>query len=195
MTMLDFLRVRSKSLTMAELTAGLTSADLASLTNEMIDCQLALLDGCSDADVTFQPVDPNANDTYAARPEDADLAWTLGHVIVHVTASSEESAFLAAELARGVANHGRSRYETPWESVTTVAQLRRRLEESRRMRLASLSLWPELPDLENSYLPWTGAAPVNAVSRFVSGLGHDDAHLAQIAEIIRQAKAAQMVGA
>ena len=71
--------------------------------------------------VTFQPVDPVANDTFAADPADVKLAWTLGHVIVHATASSEESAFLAAEMARGVANHGRSRSETAWETVTTIS--------------------------------------------------------------------------
>jgi hypothetical protein len=42
------------------------------------------------------------------------LPWTLGHVIVHITASAEESAFLAAELARGVHRRtGRSRFEVP----------------------------------------------------------------------------------
>ncbi len=189
--MLDFTRVRAKEITLRELTAGFTGADLAALTNEMIDEQLRLLAECTDADVTFTPVDHNANDTFASKQEDVNIAWTLGHLIVHVTASSEESAFLAAELARGVENHGRSRYETPWESVTTLAQCRARLEESRRMRLATLNVWPDQPDLENSYEPWPGAGRYNTVSRFVGGLSHDDSHLAQIAEVVRQAKAAR----
>lgn len=188
--MLDFTPVRNKEIKINQLAQGLTPADLARLTNEMVDTILRLIADCTDADVTFTPSDPQANDTYAANPEEINLAWTLGHVIVHTTASSEESAFLAAELARGVAHHGRSRSEVPWQSVTTIAQCRQRLEESRRMRLASLDLWPNSPDLNNSYENWEGM-PTNAVTRFVLGFSHDDSHLGQIAEIVRQAKAAR----
>src|SRR5262245_57781354 len=117
--MLDFTPVRRKELKISQLAATLTPADLAHLTNEMIDAMLSLIAGCTDADVTFVPDDPQANDTYAVKPDEVNLAWTLGHIIVHVTASSEESAFLAAELARGVAFHGRSRAEVPWPTVTS----------------------------------------------------------------------------
>jgi hypothetical protein len=189
--MLDFTRVRAKEITLGDLTAGLTRTDLTALTNEMVDEQLRLIAECTDADVTFEPVDPQANDTFAGKAEDVKIAWTLGHLIVHITASSEESAFLAAELARGVENHGRSRYETPWESVTTIAQCRGRLEESRRMRLATLNVWPDQPNLDNSYEPWPGAGHYNAVRRFVGGLSHDDSHLAQIADVVQQARAAR----
>jgi hypothetical protein len=58
---------------------------------------------------------------------------TLAHVIVHTTASAEESRLSGGRDARGVPNHGRSRYEVPWQSVTTIDQCRHRLEESRRM--------------------------------------------------------------
>lgn len=189
--MLDFTRVRAKEITLSDLTKGLTLADLAALTNEMVDEQLRLVVECTDADVTFTPSDPQANDTFAGKAEDVNIPWTLGHLIVHVTASSEESAFLAAELARGVENHGRSRYETPWESVTTLAQCRARLEESRRMRLATLNVWPDQPNLDNSYEPYPNAGHYNAVRRFVGGLSHDDSHLAQIADVVRQGKAAR----
>jgi hypothetical protein len=103
------------------------------------------------------------------------MPWTLGHLIVHVTASAEEAAAIAAELARGVPHRGgRSRSEVHWTTVTTVEQCRQRLEESRRMRLASLGMWPDQPDLSNTYLPpREGAEPVNAVIRFVNGLRHD----------------------
>lgn len=188
--MFDFTPVRSKEIKISQLAESLTQADLARLTNEMVDTMLDLIAACTDADVTFIPDDPQANDTYAANPDEINLAWTLGHVIVHTTASAEESAFLAAELARGVPFHGRSRHEVPWETVTTIAQCRHRLEESRRMRLASLELWPDPPDLINSYENWEGM-PTNAVTRFVLGLSHDDSHLGQIAEIGRQAKAAR----
>jgi hypothetical protein len=187
--MLDFTRLRAKEETISQLTAVLTPDDLRRLTDEMIDRMLALIVDCTDTDVIFQPVDPDAYDSFAADDVDTDLAWTLGHVIVHVTASAEESAFLAAEMARGVpARRRRSRYETPWESVTTIAQCRHRLEESRRMRQASLVLWPADPHLDNCYEPWPGIGEINAVGRFVLGLLHDDDHLAQIADIVQQAR-------
>ena len=185
--MLDFEAVREKRLTMAELCAGLTVDDLRALTNEMVDTMQALIANCSDAEVVFQPSDPAADDPYASDTADVNVAWTLGHVIVHTTASAEESAFLAAELARGVENHGRSRYETPWETVTTIAQCRARLEESRRMRLASLDLWPDEPHIDNTYTPWPSAGPIDCVRRFVLGLRHDNDHLEQIADIVQQA--------
>lgn len=189
--MLDFTPVRNKEMTYSELTAGLTVDDLRELANGMVDTVLEMIAGCTDEDVTFVPEDPEANDTFAAREEDRDLAWTLGHVIVHITASAEESAALAAELARGVEYHGRSRSEVPWDTVTTLKQCRDRLEESRRMRLVSLDMWPDKPYLENTYRPRPESDPINAVTRFVLGLSHADSHLAQIREIIRQAKTAR----
>jgi len=189
--MLDFTPVRKKEIKISQLAADLTKADLARLTDEMVDTMLGLIAACTNADVTFTPDDPQAHDSYAVNPGEVNLSWTLGHVIVHTTASAEESAFLAAELARGVPFHGRSRHEVPWETVTTIAQCRQRLEESRRMRLASLELWPDPPDLTNSYEVAPGADPTNALTRFVRGLSHDDSHLAQIAEIVRQARAAR----
>ena len=170
----------------------LSSDDMRRWTNAMIDTQLALIADATDADVVFEPVDPEANDTYAASAVEVNLPWSLGHLIVHVTASSEESAFLAAELARGFTFHGRSRSEVPWETVTSVAQCRHRLEESRLMRLSSLDIWPDDPDLENSYSSREGAPPINAVRRFMSGLRHDNSHVEQIAEVMRQAKAARI---
>jgi hypothetical protein len=94
-------------------------------------------------------------------------------------------------LARGVDNHGRSRYEVPWQSMTTIAGCRRRLEESRRMRIASLGMWPDDAFLDNAYRPYPSAPEVNAVGQFVLGLRHDDGHLDQIGEIVRQAKEAR----
>ena len=188
--MLDFDLVRRRRATLAALVEPLNIDDLRELTNEMIDRQLELMDGCADADVAFVPDDPEANDRYAADVSDVKLAWTLGHVIVHVTASSEEKAFLAAEQARGISREGRSRSETPWETVETMDQVRRRLEESRRMRLASLDMWPDEPNLDLTILYKYVNGPINAKARFVLGLMHDDDHLEQIAEIVRQARAA-----
>src|SRR6185503_12154018 len=99
--MLDFSVIKSGSATFADLAANLTKADLYRLTDEMIDTMQSIVADATDADVVFVPQDPEANDTYG-NPEDKDLAWTLGHVVVHVTASSEESAALALTLARGL---------------------------------------------------------------------------------------------
>jgi hypothetical protein len=190
--MLDFAAVKAGKLTFGELTADLAVDDLRDLTNEMIDFQLGLISDCSDEDVVFVPDDPEANDPVAADPEDIDLAWNLGHVIVHVTASSEEAAAFAAELARGVPHRGgRSRSEVPWEIVTTIAQCRQRLEESRRMRLASLDMWPDKPFLDNTFQYRTDGDLINSVGRFVGGLRHDTSHLEHIAHIIKQAHAAR----
>ena len=187
--MLDFTPVRKGDLTMQQLTNGLTRDDLRELTNEMIDTMLGYIADSVDADVNAPVPDPAANDTFATNSEEVGLSWTLGHVIVHTTASSEESAALASELARGVPFHGRSRSEVPWESVTTIAQCQARLEESRRMRLASLDTWPDQPDLANSYEQYAGRGSYNAVARFIAGLSHDDSHLAQIERLAHEARA------
>lgn len=185
--MLDSTLLREQDVTLAELAAGLTPYDLRVLTNEMIDRQLALIADCDDAAVVFVPVDPAADDRYAATEAERNLSWTLGHVIAHVTATSEEAAFVAAEMARGVLREGRSRYETPWPAVTTIAQCRARLEESRRMRLAMLDVWPDEPHLD-LILAHRYAGEHNAVGRFLRGLLHDTDHLGQIEEIVRQSR-------
>jgi hypothetical protein len=197
--MINFAPIRDQSLLISDLATSLGPDDLRRETNEMIDTMQELIADCLDADVVFVPDDPEAYDSAAATSEEVNLSWTLGHVIVHVTASAEESAYLAVELARGVRYRRlRSRHEVPWQSVTTVEQCRHRLEESRRMRLASLDMWPDEPFLDNTFKLQVGPAVVtggdpqaNCVVRFILGLMHDDAHLGQIAEIVRQARAAR----
>jgi hypothetical protein len=186
--MLDFDPVREKRTTLNELAADLSKQDLVDLTIKMVETQQELIENCSDSDVEFVPEDPEADDPFAKQVDDVDLAWTLGHVIVHVTASSEEAAAIAAELARGVSYHGRSRHETPWQSVTTINQCKDRLSESLKIRLASLEMWPDQPHLDNEYKSRPGAAPMNTTTRFIYGLMHDDDHLDQISNIIQQAK-------
>ena len=186
--MLDFASVKDGKLSYTDLTRNLTKTDLYRLTDEMIETMLAIIADAQDEDVDFVPQDPNANDTFGIE-EEKDLAWTLGHVIVHTTASSEESAALAVTLARGLPVDGRSRYEVPWRTVHTVAQLRHRLEESRRMRRAFLDAWPDEPHLDTTYTPYPRLGPINAVTRFVLGLSHDDSHIEQLREIMRQAQA------
>lgn len=187
--MLDFQPVREKKITLQDLVKDLTKDDLRRELNEMYDEVERLIADCTDAHVTFEPTDEKADDPYAVQGEE-NISWTLGHVIVHLTASMEESASLAAELARGVTFHGRSRYEVPWREVTTLAQCRARLQESRWMCLASLEMWTHPPHTENTYVPAAGARPHTCISRFASGLKHASDHLGQIAEIVRQARTA-----
>ena len=189
--MLNFQAVRNGEITFAELVVDLTVDDLRDLTSEMVDTMLSLIVDCVDADVVMEPLDPEADDPFAATPEEINLAWNLGHVVVHTTASAEESAAIAAELARGVEYHGRSRYEVPWTEMRTIAGCRQRVEERRRMRLASLEMWPAEPHLENSHEVWPERPKVNAVGRFALGLMHDESHLGQIQEIVRQARLAR----
>jgi hypothetical protein len=186
---LDFQAVRNGTRTLPDLADGLTRMDLVTATNALADDIAERIRTITDDDVTFVPIDPAANDEFAAETIEVRLAWTLGHVIVHLTASAEEAAFIAAELARGIAREGRSRWETPWPTVTTAAGVRARLDESRRMILALLDAWPDEPHLDVTI---TGSwGPRNAVSRFLSGLSHADSHLDQISEIVRQAHAAR----
>lgn len=184
--MLDFQAVHDQRITFDELVAELTINDLIDLTNEMIDTILDLIQECSDRDVVFEPEDPQANDPYAENPDEINMPWTLGHVIVHNTASAEESAFLAAELARGVILHGRSRYEVPWREMCTIEGCRHRLEESRRLRIASLKMWPDRPHLDLITPTWSGGPQVNAIGRFVLGLMHSESHLEQVKDIVHQ---------
>jgi hypothetical protein len=198
--MIDLSAIRQGTESIVKLSDNLGAAELRRYTDEMIDSMHDLIAGCTDSDVVFTPDDPDAYDSAAATAEEVYISWTLGHVIVHVTASSEEAAFQAAELARGVRyRHLRSRYEAPWETVVTIEQCLHRLGESRRMRHASLEMWPDKPFLENRYVLKSGASAsvtkdrteVNAVAKFILGLMHDDSHLGQIAEIVRQAREAR----
>ena len=186
--MIDFSPVHDKEISWEEFADKFTKQDLVKQINEMTDKVLELIADCTDSIVSFQPEDPDAHDAFAENPEDEDLAWNLGHVIVHLTASSEESAFLAAELARGVKiEPRRSRSELPWETITTVQQCRNRLAESRRMLLASLEMWPDEPNLDNFYETKRGTK-IKTFHRFLYGQSHADGHLKQIEEIVRQAK-------
>jgi hypothetical protein len=186
--MIDFRSVRRGEKSIQDLADGLGAEDLGRLTTEMCDLQQAAIADAVDEDFVFVPDDPDANDTFALSPEDINLSWTLGHVVVHTTASSEESAALALTLARGLPVEGRSRFEVPWQRATSTEFCRRRIEESRRMRLAMLSAWPDEPHLENLYSPSEGRPAMNAVGRFLSGLSHDDSHLEQMRKIMRQAR-------
>ena len=185
--MLDFGPVKRREIRLAEYARqqNIGRTDLQDYSNEMIDALLDLLDGVEDADIVFEPTDPDAEDPYAETEEEMHIGWTLGHIIAHTTASSEECCAHSAELARGVEVCGRSRYEMRWEQIRTVGDARKRLEESRRIRLAYLDAWPDDPNLDLTYTPYK--SPQNCVVRVLAGLFHEEGHFDQIKEVKRQA--------
>ena len=185
--MINFEKYQHKEISMHELIGDLGHKDLFHQTNEMVDKILDLIAGCDDRDITFTPEDPQAYDDAAATDEELTMPWTLGHVIVHTTASAEEAAAIAVELARGVPfRGGRSRSEVHWSTMKNIGQCRSRLEESRRMRIASLIMWPDEPYIENTLVNHRGEE-VNAIGSFMSGLTHEVSHLVQIRAIVAQA--------
>jgi hypothetical protein len=178
---------------LADIQENYTREDLIEITNDIIDRMLDCVRGIPDSFVTFTPIDPEADDPWAATEHELNVAWTLAHVIVHATASAEERASHGSMLARGTQIKGRNRYEIPWQTITTTERLVDRLEESRRMRLAFYETWPDEPHLENIYDQRTYVekyGPMNAVGMTLFGLKHDIEHLPQIAEIVRQAREA-----
>ncbi len=173
---------------------SITAADLKQYSDESVDFLLSLTDGLNDADIVFNPEDPEAHDPFAVEGEES-IGWTFGHLIAHVTASSEEGAALSSLLARGIAASERPRYETPWREIATVAQARQRLEESRRMRNAYLETWPDVPFLDvyraisERFVAKFGN--MNAPAAFLFGLSHEVGHYDQIKDVRRQALAAR----
>jgi hypothetical protein len=192
--MIDFSPVRNKEKKYIELWRDnqISIQDLRDYSDESIDFLLEIISDLEDADVTFDPVDLDANDPEAIEGEEK-IGWSIAHLIAHVTASSEEGAAFASLLARGVQNvEHRPRYETPWRDITTKAACVQRLEESRRMRLAYLDTFPDEPHYENYRVPKTERfqeyyGDLNAPATFLSGLAHEVGHYEQFKEVKRQA--------
>ncbi|MGJ3240262.1 MAG: DinB family protein [Anaerolineae bacterium] len=175
---------------------NLTMDDLRNATNESIDYLLELVKDLDDEDIIFEPVDEDAHDPEAVEGEEK-IGWTVGHIIAHVTSSSEEGAAFSSLLARGVQGvEHRPRYETPWREMSTVAKAIQRLEESRRMRLAYLDTFPDEPHFENERQGLSERAQeyfgrLNAPAAFMMGLAHEIGHYEQIKDAIQQSKTAK----
>lgn len=190
MALLDLGKMFEEKKKPLEVAQALTLDDLRAYTNESIDTLLGFLDGLTDADVTFDPVDPLADDPYAVEGEEK-IGWSLAHLVVHVTSSSEEGAAFSSLLARGVPASERPRYETDWKTVTTHAQCVQRLEESRRMRLAYLDTWPDVPFLDvyrqtsDRFKELFGE--LNAPAAYIFGLAHEVGHYDQFRDVRQQA--------
>jgi len=193
--LLDFSPVDNQQIKLYDFAQALTLDDLRAATNASLNAILAMLGNADDAQMIFIPDDPNADDEHAP-PEERYQGWSLAHLVVHVTATSEEAAAYSAVLARGIAypREPRLRYETDWHTMKTRAQVLQRIEESRRIRLAALDMWPDVPHLDThrevseNYVAKLGFS--NAKSAFISGLKHEHAHHAQIQETAKQACAA-----
>ena len=194
--MIDFTPMREGELSFMDyaMRENIGTAELHALSDESVDFLLGQLDGLIDADIVYEPEDPDASDPFAVAGEE-EIGWNFGHLIAHVTASSEEGAALSSLLARGVPASERPRYETPWRDMQTVAQVRQRLEESRRMRNAYLETWPQAPLLDTlrviSERFTARFGHMNAPAAFLFGLSHEVGHYAQIEEVRRQALAAR----
>ncbi len=167
--------------TFGDVFAGVEKRDLVALAEELYAQLQAMVAGVPDAGVTFVPQDP-------ALADPSEAGWTLGHVVVHATATTEESAARAAMLARGVPTDVRLRYEVPWETVQTLAQVTARIEESLRMCRGFLQAWSDAPHLDVEITPFPHGGPLNAIALQGIGLVHLQAHLGQLREIVRQAQ-------
>jgi hypothetical protein len=191
MSLIDFSPVANKDVQILEFARGYTVAQLRDAMNGYTDAMLQIIDGLTDAQAVFVPHDPVANDTQAATEAEKHIGWTIGHLVVHVTASQEENAAFGSILARGIAVGGRLRYETPWESITTAAQCVARLEESRRICLAYLDTFPAQPHLdvhrEMSPRRVEIFGEMNCIAAYLFGLYHTSQHIEQFREVMRQA--------
>ncbi len=197
--LIDFTPVYNTDLKLYQFAQQFSIADLRAASDASIDLLLAIIGDADDAQMTFFPSDPNADDPYAP-PEERYLGWTLAHLVTHVCASSEEAAAYSAILARGIAypREPRLRWEPDWHGFRTRAQVLRRLAESRRMRLAALEMWPDEPHLDvfraTSEHGLAKNGPLNAKSAFLAGLKHEWTHYDQFRETARQAREAVAAG-
>jgi hypothetical protein len=193
---IDFSPVQPGGIKLIDLARRFTVDDLRAAGSTSVDRLLRFLKDLKDEDVTFIPHDPDAYDKYAP-PGEEHIGWSLAHLVVHVTATTEEGAAYSSILARGIVYPAdpRLRYETPWQTVTTQAECVQRLEESRRIRLAYLDTWPDKPFLEvrrqlsPRFIKRMGE--MNAPAMFLYGLKHEVGHYEQFREARRQALAAR----
>lgn len=190
---IDFKPLLDRQVSLLEFSKDLTLTNLRDATNESIDRIVALLNDVTDEEINFEPTDPDADDPHADDTE-RNIGWTLGHLILHVTASAEEGAAVSSLLARGIVVEQRLRHENDWKThCRTKIDCLQRLEESRRIRNAYLDTWPSQPmfDVFQKFPeehPWYNQ--INAQSGFILGLAHELGHFAQLEEVKTQAQAA-----
>ncbi len=178
---LNFEAFRSGKASYAEAVRDATHADLYEATDDLFDTIEATVTGLTDMGTTFVPHDPELKDPN-------EQAYTLGHVIVHLTATLEEASSVGSVLARGINFEGRLRNEVPWETIRNAQQVHQRLRESRRMCRAYLDAWPDAPHLDVTIMRIPSFGPMNAVGMHALGILHGGGHIEQLREIMRQSK-------
>ena len=192
MITLDFTPVRSSAVKLEQFAQMFTVEELRALTLDMLDAVRDIVEQADDAQVLHIPDDPDAFDP-AALPGEERLGWSLAHLVLHVTASAEESAAISSILARGIVygREPRLRYEPYWRAITSKAQTLARLDECRRICLGYLDAWPDAPHLdiyrETSERSREKNGRMNAVATYLYGFMHLDGHLPQFREVLRQA--------
>jgi len=197
---IDFIPVDNGEMKLLEYSQQFSVADLRKATSDSIDYLLDLIKDMNDADITFEPVDPDANDPHAVAGEE-HIGWGIGHLVAHVTATCEEWAAYSSLLARSVPYGAapRLRYETPWREIDTKAKAVQRLQESRRIRLGYLDTWPDEPNLElkRELSPRFVArvGEMNASACFLFGLKHEVGHYGQFRDVKRQIEAQKAASA
>jgi len=80
--MIDFSPMRDGELTYLEFAAreNIGPSELKQLSDESVDLLLGLLDELKDADIVFEPADPDADDPFAVEGEE-EIGWNFGHLI------------------------------------------------------------------------------------------------------------------
>lgn len=194
---IDFTPLRKRTVKAREFADRYTLADIRETAAAGIEFMRDVLADLEDSDVTFAPVDPEAHDPYA-RTGEVHIGWSIAHLIVHVTASTEEGGALASVLARGIdyPNEVRLRYETDWRTITRKAQLEQRLDESLRMRMAFIDTMPDDPQpatVKRSERFLAIFGETDAKASYIFSLMHEFEHHQQMLEVKRQALAARVM--
>jgi hypothetical protein len=194
MLQIDFAALTNEGSEPVEFAKPFSKNDLKTAINDYLDSISDIIKDLNDSQLIFQPVDETANDPDAKTTAEISMAWSIAHLVLHVTASLEEGAAVSSLLARGVAIGGRFRYEPDWRDVTTSKQVNHRLAESRRMCLAYLDTWPDEPHLDTYriYPPDSRHAntKMNAPASLLFSLKHLSGHLDQFRNTVEQAKKA-----
>ena len=181
---------RDESLQLYAFSKNFSLDDLKQATHDVTEALKNLVHDLDDDEINSIPRDYDAATDDNPAPE----GWSVGHLIAHITATSEEAASFSSILARGIAGNGRLRFEADWQTqCRTLHAVIQRLEESQRMQLAYLDTWPDNPHL-NIFWGFPEHITIfyrqiNAQSAIVLGLSHAVGHFEQIKETIRQAKA------
>ena len=187
--LIDFQPLTNSGKTLGDLAGQFSNADLGAALNSYVDFTIEVIQGVDDAQVTYIPHDPDADDPHAASDAERHAGWSLVHLVMHVTASAEEGAAFSSILARGISIGGRLRSEQDWQQVMTCAGTVARLEECRRICLAYLATWPDQPDVTTvrimpEHLTWMKP---NAPISFLAGLMHWHKHMNQFRKVAEQA--------